>query len=66
MIQIALLAVSIALIVLGAKGFTASGIPLSKETTLKGTTGKIVGVICILAGVILVPIFMLVAWAFSG
>ena len=39
MIQIAVLAVSIGLIVLGIKGFTASGIPLTKTTALKGTQG---------------------------
>lgn len=56
MIQIAAIAVSIALIVLGIKGFTATGIPLSKTTTLKGTQGKIVGVICIAAGLLFIPI----------
>ncbi len=66
MAQIALLLVSIGLIVLGIKGFTASGIPFTSTTTLKGTTGKIVGVACILGGVMLVPVFMLIVWAFSG
>src|SRR5262245_45762661 len=66
MIQVALLIVAIALIILGIKGFSASGIPFSKTVTLSGTPGKIVGVICILAGVMLIPLFMLIIWSFSG
>ena len=63
MIQIAVLAVSIGLIVLGVKGFTASGIPLTKTSALKGTQGKIAGVVCIVAGVLFIPLFL---FAFMG
>ncbi|MEX2174756.1 MAG: hypothetical protein WD872_10365 [Pirellulaceae bacterium] len=62
MIQIAVLAVSIGLIFLGV-GFTAGGIPLTKTTALKGTQGKIAGVVCIVAGVLFIPLFLL---AFFG
>jgi hypothetical protein len=63
MIQIAVVLVSIGLIILGVKGFTASGIPLTKGTALKGTQGKIVGVICIVTGLVFIPLFLL---AFFG
>jgi hypothetical protein len=43
MIQIALVALSIGLIVLGVKGFTRSGLAFSKTTTLTGPKAKIVG-----------------------
>ena len=65
MIQIGILLVSIGLVVLGIKGFTASGIPLSKRTTLKGTSGKVVGAICILAGVAFIPAFLLAFWGYG-
>jgi CDP-diglyceride synthetase len=38
-------------VVIGVKGFTEAGIPLSKNKTLEGTAGKIVGTICIVLGV---------------
>jgi hypothetical protein len=59
MAQLILLGVSIGLIALGIKGFTAAGIPLTKTTSLKGTTGKIVGVLCIVFGVLFVPLYVL-------
>ena len=62
MIQIAVVAVSVGLIVLGIKGFTSSGIPLTKNVSLNGTRGKIVGTLCILAGLAVVPVFLLVFW----
>ena len=65
MVQIAVLLVSIGLIVLGVKGFTASGIPLSKTVVLKGTSGKIAGVICILAGILFIPAFILAFLAYG-
>lgn len=65
MIQIAVLVVSVGLIILGIKGFTASGIPLTKTTALKGTQGKIVGVICILAGVAFIPVFLLAFYGYG-
>jgi hypothetical protein len=63
MIQIGILAVSIGLIILGIKGFTASSIPLTKTTALRGTQGKFVGVVCIVAGLLFIPLFLL---AFVG
>jgi hypothetical protein len=66
MIQIALVALSIGLIVLGVKGFTRSGLAFSKTTTLTGTKAKIVGVLCILGGIGLIPLFVLMIWAFSS
>ena len=65
MIQIAVLAVAGCLIVLGIKGFTASGIPLSKTTTLKGTSGKVVGTICILAGLAFIPLFLFITFFYG-
>lgn len=59
MIQIALVLVSIGLIVLGAKGFTKQGLQVSRKTTLTGTPAKIVGVLCILGGFVLIPLFII-------
>ena len=39
---------------LGAKAFTPAGLPLSKTKNLTGTTAKVVGVICILLGVLFI------------
>lgn len=39
---------------LGAKAFTKSGIPLTKNKNLTGTGGKILGVLCILFALVLV------------
>ena len=38
------------MILLGIKGFTETGIPLSKSKNLTGTTGKTVGIICVAFG----------------
>ena len=38
-------------IILGAKAFTAAGIPLTKKKNLTGITAKVIGVICILLGI---------------
>ncbi len=59
MIQIAVIAVAIGLIVIGVKGFTAEGIPLTKEKSLHGKAGRLTGVACILAGVLFIPAFFL-------
>lgn len=59
MIQILLLVTSIGFIVLGVKGFTANGLALSKSKSITGTPAKIVGVCCILAGIGLIPLFLL-------
>ena len=65
MIQLALVAVSIGLIILGFKGFTPSGLAFSKKTTLRGTSGMVVGVICILLGLALIPGVFLIFWLSS-
>ncbi len=63
MIQIALVAVSVGLIILGIKGFTRSGLALSNTTNLTGIPGKVVGVLCILGGLGLIPLLIVVLWA---
>jgi hypothetical protein len=65
MILIAVVLVSIGLIILGVNGFTASGIPLTKTTALKGTQGRIAGTICILAGVAFTPLFLLAFYGYG-
>jgi hypothetical protein len=40
------------LVVLGAKAFTESGVPLTRNTSVKGATGKVVGTVCILLGLL--------------
>jgi hypothetical protein len=65
MILIAVVLVSIGLVFLGVKGFTASGIPLTKMAALKGTQGKIVGSICILAGLAFTPLFLLAFYGYG-
>lgn len=66
MIQIAVVAVSIGLIVIGIKGFTKSGLKLSKQTTLSGMPAKIVGAVCILLGLAFIPLFMLFFLGYSS
>lgn len=39
---------------LGAKAFTPTGLPLSKQKNLTGTTAKVIGVVCILLGIFFV------------
>jgi len=65
MLQIALLAVSVGLIILGIKGFTPGGLAFSKKTTLRGRSGMIVGTLCIVAGIVMIPAFVLLIWAYS-
>ena len=38
-------------ILLGAKGFSESGIPLTSKKNLHGSTAKSIGFVCILLGV---------------
>jgi hypothetical protein len=66
MIQILIVAVSVGLIILGVKGFTKGGIPISKSMILQGTAGKVVGVVCILAGVLFIPAFALGLWLYTN
>ena len=37
-------------VVLGAKAFTPTGIPLTREKNLTGVAAKVIGVICLLFG----------------
>lgn len=57
--------VSAGLIVLGIKGFMPGGLALSKKITLTGPKARLVGVLCMLGGLALMPLFLLVIWAFS-
>jgi hypothetical protein len=41
-------------IILGAKGFTSTGIPLSKTKNLTGTSAHVIGIITILLGVMFI------------
>jgi predicted transcriptional regulator YheO len=59
MVQIALAVCSVLLVILGIKGFTEKGVAVTRSVALKGTTGKIVGTLCILLGLSLIPIFLI-------
>lgn len=52
-ISLAILACGCGLIYFGTRGFTTKGIQFSQKITLVGTTAKIVGVACMVAGVVL-------------
>lgn len=41
-------------ILLGATAFTANGLPLTKTKNLTGTPARVIGVICVLFGMLLV------------
>ena len=56
---IILATIGVGLVLLGLKGFSAEGIPFSAEKTLKGSTGKTVGIICIILGS---PIALFALW----
>jgi len=43
-------AVGVGLLILGLKGFSAEGIPFSSTTTLKGSTARVVGIVCLVLG----------------
>lgn len=57
-IQIALGVLAVLFIVIGGKGFTPSGLQFSKNTFLRGRSGKIVGALCIAFGIALIPLFV--------
>jgi len=48
------LILGVVVILLGVKAFTENGIPLTKEKNLTGTTAKVIGVICILLGILFI------------
>ena len=52
-ISLAVMACGFGLFYFGTRGFTAKGIQFSPKTRLVGSTGKLVGTICIVAGVAL-------------
>ena len=56
MLQLVLLLVSIALICLGIKGLTGN-LQLSPEVELTDTSARIVGALCVVLGIGLMPIF---------
>ena len=49
-LAIVLAAIGVGLVALGIKGFSEEGIPFSAEKTLKGQTGRVVGIVCIVIG----------------
>ncbi|WP_425614991.1 hypothetical protein NA78x_004877 [Anatilimnocola sp. NA78] len=56
---IILLVCAILFVVIGITGFSKRGIPLSKTTYVNGISGKLIGTLCILTGVLLLPAFYL-------
>ena len=48
------IAVGIAALLLGAKGFSKDGLPFTNTKRLTGTGAKIIGAICILIGVVFI------------
>ncbi len=48
------IAIGIGAIVLGAKGFKREGLPFTSTKRITGTPAKIVGVICILIGLVFI------------
>lgn len=65
MIQIAIVACAVLLIAIGIKGFTKDGLALSPKKTLRGPSGRLVGAICIFAGLALIPAFFAFTWFLS-
>ena len=66
MIQIALVVVSIGLVVIGIKGVTKDGLTLTRSTRLTGASGKIVGTLCILLGLTLIPLVLVVSGLYGS
>jgi len=66
MIQIALVVVSIGLVVIGIKGFTRDGLTLTRTTRLSGASGKIVGTLCILLGLGLIPLVLVLSGLYGA
>jgi hypothetical protein len=50
LIAIVLAAVGLSIVLLGAKGFSEDGIPLTYDRSLCGTPGRCVGIACLLVG----------------
>ena len=45
--------VAVTIILIGAKGFSQSGLPISRKTRIKGRAGKTIGLGCMVTGVLL-------------
>ncbi len=56
MVGAALTFVSAGLIIIGMTGFTASGLGLGQTRIVTGTSAKVVGTLCILAGLLVIPV----------
>ena len=50
LIAIVLAAMGLAIVLLGAKGFSEDGIPLTYDRNLCGAPGRCVGIVCLLVG----------------
>jgi len=46
--------IGIGAILLGLRGFTRDGLPLTRKKRLTGTPAKVIGVICLLVGLALI------------
>lgn len=50
LIAVALASVGMGIILLGMKGFSEDGIPLTYDRNLCGASGRCVGIVCLLVG----------------
>ena len=46
--------IGIGAVLLGLRGFSRDGLPLTRKRRLTGTAAQVVGVICVLVGVVLI------------
>lgn len=56
-------AIGFVAIYLGCRGFSARGLPLTKNKNIRGTPAKVIGVACLLLGVFIIA---LAAWFSRG
>ena len=65
LIAMVLAAVGLSIVLLGAKGFSEDGIPLTYDRSLCGGTGRCVGIVCLLVGspMVLFAILLMVVGA---
>jgi uncharacterized membrane protein YfcA len=47
-----ILELSVLILVLGARGFTRTGIPWSSKRNIRGRRGKVLGILCVLFGIL--------------
>ena len=50
LIALVVAAIGVGIDLLGMKGFSPDGIPLTYDRNLDGTTGRLIGVVCLLIG----------------